>query len=151
MNIHEHQAKGVLKRYGVSVPDGGARPRQDTRVMLRREVSFGPELGPEGPRVAQRPRQAGHDAGREAVGPGIYSREDRLQLCVPVRARRAVHVVNFTTRQKEVERVTPGGVQHVLRHGCHSRQRRGHAHDDCQNSQPRGIEKRNLSVCSHPP
>ncbi|MBT3371590.1 MAG: ADP-forming succinate--CoA ligase subunit beta [Rhodospirillaceae bacterium] len=34
MNIHEHQAKGVLKRYGVSVPDGGVAFSVDEAVKV---------------------------------------------------------------------------------------------------------------------
>jgi len=34
MNIHEHQAKGVLQRYGVSVPDGGVAYSVDEAVKV---------------------------------------------------------------------------------------------------------------------
>ncbi|MBT5191158.1 MAG: hypothetical protein HOM07_02340, partial [Rhodospirillaceae bacterium] len=34
MNIHEHQAKDVLKAYGVSVPEGGAAFSVDEAVKI---------------------------------------------------------------------------------------------------------------------
>ena len=38
MNIHEHQAKGVLQRYGVSVPDGGVAYSVDEAVKVARSA-----------------------------------------------------------------------------------------------------------------
>ncbi len=38
MNIHEHQAKGVLQRYGVSVPDGGVAYSVDEAVKVARSL-----------------------------------------------------------------------------------------------------------------
>ena len=38
MNIHEHQAKDVLKKYGVSVPKGGAAYSVDEAVKVAKEL-----------------------------------------------------------------------------------------------------------------
>ncbi|HET6518340.1 MAG TPA: ATP-grasp domain-containing protein, partial [Geminicoccaceae bacterium] len=64
MNIHEYQAKGLLKRYGVAVPDGGAAASAEEAAAVADGLA-GPVYV-----VKSQIHAGGRGAGRFAEDPG---------------------------------------------------------------------------------